>query len=153
MIDTVKSENGMGSGISSAYSVNFTKLPGTPVAIGEKWTYTQTDTTKIGEGFTITTSNNEYTLLQKEMKDGHECFNIAFTSKSETTGKMMQMGMEMFIEGSAETKGAAWIDPKLGILVAKESVTNQELTYALTGQMTMSIPSTQVIKSSYKLIE
>jgi len=154
IIDTVKSEKGMGPGsVASIYSVNFVKLPGHPVAIGEKWTFSQTDTTKIGDGYTVTTSDNEYTLLQKEMKDGHECFNIAIVSKSETTGKLMQMGMEMFLEGSAESKGAAWVDPKLGILVARESESTQEITYALTGQMKMSIPSTQSIKTSYKLVE
>jgi len=154
IIDTVKTEKSMGAGgISSIYSVNFVRLPDHPVAIGEKWTSSQTDTTKIGEGYTVTTSNNEYTILQKELKDGHECFNIAIIAKSETTGKLMQMGMEMFLEGSAESKGAAWFDPKLGILVAKESESTQDITYALTGQMKMSIPSSQVIKTSYKLVE
>jgi len=154
MIDTVKSDRGAGAGsIASMYSVNFVKLPDNPVAIGEKWTYSHTDTTKMGEGYTVTSAETEYTLLQKEMKDGHECFNIAIVSKSETTGKLMQMGMEVFLEGSAESRGAAWIDPKLGILVARETESTQDITYALTGQMKMSIPSTQIIKSSYKLLE
>jgi len=154
MVDTVKREGGMGgTGISSLNSVNLPKLPGCPVAVGDKWTDIRTDTTKIGEGTMIITYNSEYTLLQKEIKDGHECFNIAVVSQSESTGKMMQMGMEMFIEGTGESKGSAWFDPVLGILVAKESVMNQDLTYAITGQMNMSIPSTQVIKTSFKLIK
>jgi hypothetical protein len=154
MIDTVKKAGGMdGSGVTSLKSVDLPKLPGYPVAVGEKWTDIRTDTTKVGEGTMIITYNSEYTLLQKEMKDGHECFTIAVVSRSETTGKMMQMGMEMFIEGTAESNGTAWFDPVLGILVAKESVMNQDLTYAMTGQMNMSIPSTQVIKTSFKLIK
>lgn len=154
MIDTVKKEGGMdGSGVTSLKSVDLPKLPGYPVAVGEKWTDIRTDTTKVGEGTMIITYNSEYTLLQKEMKDGHECFTIAVVSRSETTGKMMQMGMEMFIEGTGESKGSVWFDPVSGILVAKESVINQDLTYAMTGQMNMSIPSTQVIRTSFKLIK
>ncbi len=154
MIDTVKKEGGMGgTSVSFLNSVNLPKLPGYPVAIGDKWTNIKTDTTKLSEGAMIITYNIEYTLLQKEIKDGHECLNIAVVSKSEATGKTMQMGMEMFIEGTGESKGSEWFDPVLGILVAKESVMNQDLTTAITGQMNMSIPSTQVIKTSFKLIK
>jgi len=154
LIDTVKSEKGMATGnVASMYSVNFPILPDHPVALGDKWTSEHTDTVKVGDGSTITKSNTEYTLIQKEKKDGHECLNIGFVSKSETTGKMTQMGMEMFLEGDGETRGAIWLDPVLGIVVAKETTSTQNMTYALTGQMKMSIPSTQIIKSTYSLVE
>ncbi|MEI6456397.1 MAG: hypothetical protein WCO93_08925 [bacterium] len=154
LIDSVAREKGMASGnVASIYTVNFVKLPGKLVSIGEKWTRVDVDTVQIGEGNTITTTYSEYTLLLKEKKDGHECLNIAVQARSESTGKMVQMGMEMFLEGTSEMTGAAWIDPVSGILVARESTTNQEMTYALTGQMKMTIPSTQTIRTSFKLVE
>ena len=128
-------------------------MPGHPVSTGEIWVTDNIDTTKSGAGYTITNSHNEYTLLQKEQKDGHECLNIAYTSKTETTGKIFQMGFEMFVEGSGDTRGAIWFDPKTGILVAKQSTVTQDMTYAMTGQMKMSIPSAQTIHMTYKLIE
>jgi len=152
IIDSIIPEKGMGSSnVSSIYSVNLVKLPDHPVAIGEKWTTVDVDTVEIGEGKTITSTYTEYTLLQKEQKGGYECLNIGIQSKSESTGKMTQMGMEMFLEGSSESTGAAWIDPKAGILVARESTSTQEMTYALTGQMKMTIPSTQTIRTSFRL--
>jgi hypothetical protein len=154
LIDTVARERGMASGnVASIYTVNFVKLPGHPVSIGEKWNTVVVDTVQIGEGNTITTTYSEFTLLLKEKKDGHECLNIAIQARSESTGKMVQMGMEMFLEGTSEMTGAAWIDPVSGILVAREGTTNQDMTYALTGQMKMTIPSTQTIRTSFKLVE
>jgi hypothetical protein len=153
LIDSIPQEKGKGTtNVASIYTVNFLKLPGHEVAIGDKWTSVDVDTVKIGEdGYTVTTTYSEYTLLMKEQKDGRECLNIGMQSKSESTGKMKQMGMDLFLEGSSEMTGGAWIDPKAGLLVARESTTNQEMTYALTGQMKMTIPSTQVIKTSYRL--
>ncbi len=153
VIDTVQSGNGLGGGMAALYTANFLRLPDHPVSIGEKWVIDNTDTTKVGEGYTITTAHNEYTLLQSEEKDGHHCLNIAFTSKTETTGKIFQMGMELFVEGNGDVQGAIWFDPKSGIMVAKETTTTQDMTYAVTGQMKMTIPSTQKVQMSYKLLE
>ena len=87
------------------------------------------------------------------MKNGHDCLKFTFTSTSEVTGKMNQMGMEMFLEGTGSSAGTAWLDIKLGILVTREIVSDQDLTIALTGAMKMSIPSTQTMKSTFTLVD
>jgi len=154
VIDSIKSEKGLGGGgVSALYTVNFLQLPDYSVGIGDKWVTDNIDTAKIGEGYTVTNSHNEYTILKKEEKDGHACINIGFTSRTETTGKIFQMGFEMFVEGSGDTQGAIWFDPASGILVEKESNMNVDMTYALTGQMKMTIPSSQRIRTTYKLLE
>jgi hypothetical protein len=61
--------------------------------------------------------------------------------------------MEMVVEGSDETTGTLWFDPSAGILVCKESTTQSDMTYAMTGQVTMSVPSVQVIRSAAVLVE
>lgn len=154
MIDTLRTEGGFGdAGGAALTSVNFFRLPDHPVSMGEKWVTDNMDTTRIGEGYTVVNAHTEYTLLQKEKKQGHDCLNIAFKSTTETTGKIFQMNMELFVEGTGDVNGAIWFDPVTGILVAKESTMTQDMTYALTGQMKMSIPSTQTIQMNYKLIE
>jgi hypothetical protein len=87
------------------------------------------------------------------MKNGHECLKITFTAETEITGRMVQMGMEMFLEGTGYNSGTLWFDEAKGVTVARESSSAQEMTYALTGTMNISIPSTQTIRSSYTLVE
>ncbi len=152
-LDTTKSLKGLDGGMDALFTHAFFRLPEWPVGMGEKWEVETSDTAKIGEGYTHTTEHQEYTIIQKENKNGHDCLNIGFISKTETTGRIFQMGMELILEGSGDVKGEIWFDPKSGIMLSKESTTTMDMTYALTGQVKMSIPSTQTIHKSYKLME
>jgi hypothetical protein len=152
VIDTVK-VGAMAAGSNTLLTSGLMRLPDHPVAIGEKWSNEHADTMKIGEGNMITTAHTDFTMIGSEQKNEKSCYKFSYVSKSETTGKMTQMGMEIFVEGTGDTIGNVWIDSKEGILICKESITNQEMTYAMTGQMKMSVPSTQTIRSNYNLIE
>ncbi len=152
VIDTIKLQ-GMSGGANTLLTVGLMRFPDHAVAQGEKWEISHNDTTKIGDGYTATSYHNEYTLAGTELKNNRECLKFSFVSKSETTGKLTQMGMEIFVEGTGDTIGSVWVDSKEAILVCKESISNQDMTYAMTGQMKMSIPSTQKITSTYTLVE
>ncbi len=152
VIDTITTK-GFSSGANTLLTLGLVRLSEGRVATGCKWSASQTDTVKMGEGSTISISQTEYSYIGTEQKDNRDCYKLAFVSKSETTGKMKQMGMDIFIEGTGDTSGLAWIDRNEGILVNKESSSTQEMTYAVTGQMKMSIPSTQTIKSTYTLVK
>lgn len=154
VIDSVQSLNKMGFGNTTSLKADFfLHFPDHSVGMGEKWTSPINDTVKIGQGSMIYQGQFEYTLVQMEQKNGHDCCKISFTSKTETTGKMNLMGMDFFIEGSGETSGTGWYDPKLGMIIAKESKLQQDMTCAMTGQMKMTIPMSQTIITSDNLIE
>ena len=134
--------------------VTFRKLPENPVGPGEKWTRNKVDTTSVGEdGQTITTSATDYQFEGLEVKNGHNCAKISFKGTYESTGKMKQMGMDMYTEGSGETSGTFWVDLDKGIFITEESKTTQDMTMAITGQQQMTIPSTQTITSKTILLE
>jgi hypothetical protein len=153
--ELMDSANVAGSKAPMAFSqsVGFFELPGHPVSFGEKWNAETIDSTAVGEGFTAKIAAIEYTLTGTEPKNGHDCLKIEFTSKNEMTGKMKQMGMDVFIEGTGDTKGTIWFDAKAGLMILRESTTVQDITYAMSGSMTMTIPMTQSIKSSHSLVE
>ncbi|MEI7980753.1 MAG: hypothetical protein WCI71_03810 [Bacteroidota bacterium] len=154
IMDSVPASNGLSGGsMAMVYSVNLFKIPDQAAGTGEKWSKDINDTTKIGDGAMISAGKSEYTLVGTEKKNNHDCFKITFTSNTEITGKMHQMGMEFFIEGTGETTGTIWFDQKLGILISKESTSTHDFTYAMTGQMKMSIPMTQVVQNTFTLIE
>ena len=152
VIDTIKMQ-GMLTGANSLLTSGLMRLPGHPVALGEKWVNDQVDTLNIGDGNTVTRSHTEYTMVGSELKNNRECYKFSFVSRSETAGKMTQQGMEIFIEGDGDTMGWVWVDIKEAILICKESISNQDMTYAMTGQMKMSVPSTQKITLTYSLVE
>ena len=101
----------------------------------------------------VTKTTRKYTLAGEEEKNGHKCRKISFSGTIEIGGKMTQMGMEFFMEGSGETTGFIWIDKESCIMIAKESSTDQDMTMALTGQMQMTIPITTTTNSKFTLVE
>jgi len=131
----------------------FISLPENSVSIGEKWHFKLVDTTDIGEGQMITKSDYTYTLSGKEVKNGHNCLKITFEASTDVGGKMNNMGMEMFIEGSGTIEGSVWFDSTLGKIIADETNSGMDISIALTGPMQMTIPSIVSVKSSRNLIE
>jgi hypothetical protein len=148
IIDTLSGEDRFMGG-----DFEFQELPENPVAIGEKWTKTSVDTTKSADDETITTVTADYELAGTEQKNGHQCLRVNYRKVFEITGKMKQMGMEMFSEGEGETTGTYWFDAEKGLFIAEEFTLNQDITIAITGQTQMTIPSSQTINMKVFLIE
>jgi len=152
-IDTVNLAGNMFAGrrgISDLYK-EFVIFPDSALKTGDSWTDDRTDTLEGTQMITKTT--RKYTLAGEEEKNGHKCRKINFTGNIETGGKLTQMGMEFFMEGSGDVTGSIWIDKESCIMISKESTTDQEMTMALTGQMQMTIPISSATNSKFSLIE
>ena len=129
----------------------FVIFPDSAVKTGDSWNDERSDTLEGSQMVTKTT--RKYTLAGEEEKNGHKCRKISFSGTIEIGGKMTQMGMEFFMEGSGETTGFIWIDKESCIMIAQESATDQDMTMALTGQMQMTIPITTTTNSKFTLVE
>jgi len=131
-------------------------LPGKSVKVGEKWQDKTVDSTAASGGnplSTKTTSDNEYTLVGKESKDGKEYYKIAYSSTMTINGKGKMMGMEMFMEGTGKSEGFSYFDPKSSMVVYCESNAELDMSIAVSGQQNMTIRMTQSIKAVMKLEE
>ena len=136
-----------------AGGAHFPQLPENQVSIGEKWPKNSIDTTIVGDGRTIVKSNVEYKLSGTESKGKHQCLRIEYKGTLETTGKMKQMGMDLVLEGTGEISGFLLFDFSAGLMVEEQSVTMTEVTMAVTGQAQMTIPMSQKITTTQKLLE
>jgi hypothetical protein len=153
-IDSIKTAIAdLGMNLGTGSMQKFTEFPDYELASGEKWVVKRNDTVNIGGGDLINQTVLEYTIGSKEMKNKHNCLKIEYTAKSEVNGKMNQMGMDMFIEGTGTTKGSIWLDQVLGIWITDESDLDMDMTIAMTGQMAMTIPMTQKIKTVQHIID
>ena len=131
-------------------------LPGRLVKIGEKWQNNIVDSTQASEGnpFSTNISNMmEYSLIGKENKDGKNLLKIAYSGTLNITGKGVQMGMEMFMEGTGKTEGFLYFDPVKSFVIYDENNTEMDLSIAVTGPQNMTIPMTQSMKSVSKIEE
>jgi hypothetical protein len=142
----------MGSGATNSAERLF-RLPDHEVKTGDKWTSEKNDSTSMEALKMLSKTQTEYKLAGREKRNTHDCLKITYTAKIEISGKMNQMGMEMFMEGNGDNKGTIWFDPKTGILISEESASTQDMTLAMTGQMSMTIPTTTTTKTIFNLIE
>lgn len=131
----------------------FIILPHKSIVIGEKWEGNASDSNDIADGKMTTNAKYEYILSGKEIKNGHNCLKINIKTIIEVSGKMKNMGFDLFIEGTGDVAGTIWFDPIAGKMIADESASTMDMTIAMTGQMQMTIPSTISVKSARKLIE
>lgn len=131
----------------------FPGIPESELKMGELVSMTDTDTTKMMNGSTISKSNTEFTLVGKETKLGYGCLKINFKSTITLEGDGITLGMNFFIEGEGNNEGVIYFAPEEGLLVSIESITDLEMTAAVTGQQNMTIPITQTVNSKMILLK
>jgi hypothetical protein len=153
LLDTIGSGKDITDKGNSLFNIfkEITTFPDQELKFGDTWTDDRTDTTQGTQ--MVTRTNLVYTLLGIEVKNGHTCFKAGFAARTEIGGKMTQMGMEFFIEGTGDISGNVWFDKETCTIISKESVNDQDMTMALTGQMQMTIPTTTTSSSKLTLIE
>jgi hypothetical protein len=125
-----------------------------PVTEGSTWIAESVDTVKQKQfgGMLVTDTKEVYTLIGKEVKDGHNCFKIVSSGKFTITGKGAMMGMDLHFDGSGKTDATIFFDPGQGIVIASEAVVDMQMTVATTGQSPMVIPTTESMKISRTLL-
>lgn len=131
-------------------------LPEKAVKVGEKWQNVKTDKTEITDKNpigTIINSNEDFTYVGKESQDGKSFDKILIESTSTIEGKGIQMGMEMFMEGTGKTQGFAYFDSKTSVIVYSELNTDMDMNLAIAGQENMTIPMSQSMKVITKFNE
>ncbi len=143
VIDSVTSPGSMARGAAMREVVRYHQLPEEPVAVGAKWTKSVVDSNEGMGGKIVSTATVEYQLAGVEEKAGHACLRITYAGDMTIEGKGAMMGMEIFTEGRGTTSGTWFFDPKGGYTVAEDARIETDMTAAMTGQQTMTIPITQ----------
>ncbi len=145
------------SSIESISNMKFFLLPVKEIKIGEKWLDKQIDTMQMQSSnpitFMTTTTDNEYTLAGKEIKDGKELYKISYTGTLEITGKGKQSGMDLFMEGTGQTVGFFYFNTSNSMVIYSESEAEVNTTITVTGQQNMTIPMSQKVKTVMTLEE
>lgn len=141
---------------SASQFTRIQNLPGKSVNIGEKWNDKLVDSTKSSPQNPVDmviSTDMEYSLIGKEIKDGIELVKISFSGAITITGKGNMQGMELFVEGTGKSEGFSYFNPKTSLVVNTESSTEMDMSIAVSGQQNMTMPMSQSMKASITLAE
>ncbi len=141
-----------GGGLSSSREF-LPNLPEGELKMGQTVSQTDVDSLNTFGGTTVSKSEIEFTLIGNETKLGYDCLKIAVKGTVNLEGDGSMQGMKFFIEGDGDFQSTLYFAPKEGFLVAAEKQTDIEMTAAVTGQMSMTIPITQSVKSIIILVK
>ncbi len=134
-------------------ALQLTMLPENEVSAGDKWTINKVDSIEMMGGTTIMTSEMEFMLDGRDEKLGREVLKMPFTAKIKIEGSGTVMGFVFSIEGEGMSKGDFYFSPAEGIPVYLEDEKNFNITMAASGDQNIIIPITQVMKSSWSLVD
>ena len=141
-----------GGGLSSSREF-LPNLPEGELKMGQTVSQTDVDSLNTFGGTTVSKSEIEFTLIGNETKLGYDCLKIAVKGTVNLEGDGSMQGMKFFIEGDGDFQSTLYFAQKEGLLVAAEKQTDIEMTAAVTGQMSMTIPITQSVKSIITLVK
>lgn len=151
-IDTVQAPMGMGR-YGRGASALLMDFGGETVKVGDTWNHTRADTSEQMGGKTIVTFDLTFTAVETTTKLGHNCLKISYKGTMAIEGSGTMMGTNVYTEGTGTVTGTSHFAPKEGLLVESESTMDQEMTAAVTGQQAMTIPISQTITSTTRLVE
>ncbi|MDZ7343022.1 MAG: hypothetical protein ONA90_00755 [candidate division KSB1 bacterium] len=129
------------------------ELPTGTVKVGDSWTKNAVDTVMQGNNKIQVTPSQTYTITAEVDTLGYKCLRISYHGTVSIKGEGTNMGMNFFVEGEGPSQGTAYFAPKEGLLIALLDDTNLEMTIALTGQMSMTIPQSTSTKTATVLIK
>jgi hypothetical protein len=152
VLDTVALGGMMGQ-LAQQSNLNLVELPDKEVKSGDTWAHTTTDTIKQGEGKIIVSPKQTYKIGAEVDTLGYHCVRISYAGTTAIKGDGKNMGMNYFVEGEGPSSGTAYFAPKEGLLVAVTNNSDLEMTIALTGQMSMTIPQSTSTKVSVVLVK
>jgi len=154
VIDSVKLAGMLAQLGGQQSSLNLIELPDHEVKPGDTWSVSKTDTMKQGaDGKAIVSPNHTYTIGAEVDTLGYHCIRISYTGTVSVKGEGKNMGMNYFAEGEGPSSGTVYFAPKEGLLIAAINNSDIEMTIALTGQMSMTIPQSTSTRTAVTLVK
>jgi hypothetical protein len=153
-IDTVM-QNTMGANFDNNMISNalFVEFPENLIKTGDKWTKDYSDSVDAAGlggklGLKVKT---EYELGTKEKIEGKDLYKVTYNSTMEVAGKGVMQGMNLFVEGTGMRKGELYFYPASGVISSNIGNLELDMTIAVSGQQSMTIPVTQKMTITQRL--
>jgi hypothetical protein len=146
----------MGGGTRRIDKRNYTfslVFPQDELTPGKSWSFSYSDTSSAEEGKTIVKTSGKYTFEGVEEKLGLKCARLKLDANLSLSGSGTIQGMNYGLEGEGKNKGTLWVEVKSGMIVYSEMDTEMDMAMGISGQVEMTMPMTQKVKSTLSLIK
>jgi hypothetical protein len=146
----------MGGGTRRIDKRNYTfslVFPQDELTPGKSWSFSYSDTSSAEEGKTIVKTSGKYTFEGVEEKLGLKCARLKLDANLSLSGSGTIQGMNYGLEGEGKNKGTVWVEVKSGMIVYSEMDTEMDMAMGISGQVEMTMPMTQKVKSTLSLIK
>ncbi len=134
-------------------AARFPRLPEQQVGIGSSWTVSEPDSQMSGPMKMHIKPKMTYTVNAEVDTLGYKCLRIKYVGEVAISGTGEQMGMKIVIDGEGTNNGVLYFAPNEGKLVYMQNDSEFDMNMALTGQMSMTIPSTINTTSRIQLVK
>ena len=134
-------------------ALQFPMLSREAVGVGSTWTAADVDS-QVNQGMKIYIRPTTTYKVDAELDTlGYKCLRIQYKGSVKMDGEGQQMGMKIVLDGEGENEGVMYFAPREGRLVYVDSNSDIEMNIALTGQMTMTMPSTISTRAKMVLLK
>ncbi|MGQ9560019.1 MAG: DUF6263 family protein [Candidatus Oleimicrobiaceae bacterium] len=153
--DKLPKLNVMGQEVNLAHQFRefLSPLPGKAVKIGDTWEVARTDTVKQSGLDLVVSSKTTYTLAEQVTQAGKECLKVKRQGSFTLAGQGSQMGASVNFEGEGEENGHFLFAYKEGTLLEAASERLVEGIASVSGPVDMTIPVTQEVRMSLRLLK
>lgn len=131
----------------------FIELPEKAMGTGDTWKYTRPDTVFTQGLKMISKPTITYKIAGSEEKGGYACLKITFEGTTTQYGTGSRQGMELILDGTAKSKGTAYLASKQGLLVSVEQSTSQDMTISGAGEQMFTMTQATTMKSKMALVK
>lgn len=156
LVDSISADNQVASMVKEmASGMRFYILPAKKINKGETWEdKTEEKMQPSGSPFAMSIdSEQQYTYVGAESKDGVEYYRINVSGPISITGEGSQMGMNMNIEGTGMSEGFSLLNKSTRMPMYMDGRMGLDMNIMVSGPQSMAIPMTQNIVTEITFTE
>lgn len=134
---------------SYTHSVIF---PEKKIKPNDSWSFSYIDTTINELGQAIVKTNGKYTFEGVETVNQIKCARLKLDANFLISGQGTIQDMKYGIEGEGKNIGTLWVDLATGIVVRSDTNSEIEMAMGMKGQVEMTLPMSQKMRTVLNLI-
>lgn len=144
--------SGFGENLDKRQYTHAVIFPERKIKPNDSWNFSYADTTISDEGQAIVKTSGKYTFEGIETVNQIRCARLKVDANFAISGQGTIQGMNYGLEGEGKNVGTLWVDLGTGIVVRSDTNAEIETAMGIKGQIEMTLPMSQRMRTVLNLI-
>ncbi|MCS7229236.1 MAG: DUF6263 family protein [Candidatus Kryptonium sp.] len=144
--------SGFGENLDKRQYTHAVIFPERKIKPNDSWNFSYADTTISDEGQAIVKTSGKYTFEGIETVNQIRCARLKVDANFAISGQGTIQGMKYGLEGEGKNVGTLWVDLGTGIVVRSDTNAEIETAMGIKGQIEMTLPMSQRMRTVLNLI-